>query len=242
MFSAMGMLLVATTWAADVPTGKTGEKTPPATKADAKAPVDPFAKWEKAIATFEESDAKNPPQPGSIIFLGSSSMVRWPLAKSFPDLPVVNRGFGGSQMHEAAHFARRILKKQSPKQIILYEGDNDVGSGKTPEQIETAFRKLMAEIRSDFPQVPVVLIAIKPSKSRWAKRDTIQQANARLAKVCAELPHCQFCDIYPLMLGADGTPNADYYVADGLHLSAAGYAVWAKQLRPLLISESRKPE
>jgi lysophospholipase L1-like esterase len=33
-------------------------------------------------------------------------------------------------------------------------------------------------------------------------------------------------DISGAMLNADGYPNAEYYLSDGLHLSEKGYLVW----------------
>ena len=36
------------------------------------------------------------------------------------------------------------------------------------------------------------------------------------------------------MLGPDGLPRAELYVADKLHLTPAGYAVWTPLLAPLL--------
>jgi hypothetical protein len=32
------------------------------------------------------------------------------------------------------------------------------------------------------------------------------------------------------MLNADGTPRSEFYTGDGLHLNAAGYAVWRQAL------------
>jgi len=60
-------------------------------------PVDPN-RWEPAIQKFEAEDKAHPPVKGGIVFIGASSIVRWSLAESFPDLKAVNRGFGGSEM------------------------------------------------------------------------------------------------------------------------------------------------
>ena len=43
-----------------------------------------------------------------------------------------------------------------------------------------------------------------------------------------------YADIEQQMLGADGMPNPELLVADGLHLSPAGYRVWTAALKPLL--------
>ena len=54
-------------------------------------------KWQGAMEAFAKADAANPPAKGGIVFVGSSSIVRWKsLAQDFPEHRVVNRGFGGS--------------------------------------------------------------------------------------------------------------------------------------------------
>jgi len=64
------------------------------------------SRWEKDIRAFEASDATNRPPAGCILFVGSSSIRLWKsLAADFPGLPVVNRGFGGSQLADAVNFA-----------------------------------------------------------------------------------------------------------------------------------------
>src|SRR5262245_58470889 len=70
-----------------------------------------FARWEKAVAVFEEQDRKQPPPKDAYLFVGSSSIRRWDLPRSFPDHTVINRGFGGSQIADTVHFAPRLILK-----------------------------------------------------------------------------------------------------------------------------------
>ena len=55
-------------------------------------------RWEKDIAAFEAADKMSAPQKGGIVFVGSSTIRRWDTASYFPDLKIINRGFGGSNM------------------------------------------------------------------------------------------------------------------------------------------------
>ena len=48
---------------------------PPVEIAPPPRPVDPFAKWEKNIAAIEKRLSANPPKPGGVFFVGSSSIV-----------------------------------------------------------------------------------------------------------------------------------------------------------------------
>lgn len=67
----------------------------------------PEEKWSGSVADFDKKDAANPPAQGGVVFLGSSSFRMWDVERFFPGYKVVNRGFGGSTMPDAVHFAER---------------------------------------------------------------------------------------------------------------------------------------
>ena len=47
---------------------------------------------------------ETPPAPGGALFIGSSSIRMWDLAKHFPaEENAINRGFGGSHMADSTH-------------------------------------------------------------------------------------------------------------------------------------------
>lgn len=73
-------------------------------------------RWEPAIQKFEAEDKANPPVRDGIVFIGASSIVRWNLAESFPDLRAVNRGFGGSEMADSARYAARDPRRRDRTQ------------------------------------------------------------------------------------------------------------------------------
>ena len=105
-------------------------------------------RWEKDIAAFEASDRTNPPPKGSVLFIGSSSIRLWKsLAADFPDLKVINRGFGGSHIPDTTHFAERIIFPYEPSKIVLYAGDNDIAGGRSPEQVFADFKELVEKVR-----------------------------------------------------------------------------------------------
>src|SRR4028119_636473 len=74
--------------------------------------------YAKEIAAFEAADAKAMPAPGGVLFVGSSSIRLWnTLAEDFPDLSVINRGFGGSQIADSTRYAGRIILPYRPKTV-----------------------------------------------------------------------------------------------------------------------------
>src|SRR5438445_6336484 len=68
------------------------------------------SQFESEIKAFEAADRTNPPPRNAILFVGSSTIRFWKtLAQDFPDLKVINRGFGGSHLSDSTPVADRII-------------------------------------------------------------------------------------------------------------------------------------
>ncbi|MGQ9504379.1 MAG: GDSL-type esterase/lipase family protein [Thermogutta sp.] len=203
--------------------------------AEKKQPASP-TRWETAIAKFEEKDRAEPPPKDAILFVGSSSIVRWDVPKWFPDLVTLNRGFGGSQIHEVTYYADRIVIPYQPRVIVFYAGDNDIAAGASPEEVLDRFQQFVTKVRTSCPATPIIFISVKPSLARWHLIDSIRRANRMIEEYCRQRPSLRliFVDVDQPMLGEDGKPRAELFVKDGLHLSEEGYRLWTKLLRPVL--------
>jgi len=211
----------------------------PAAAQDQARPKTPAAdRWEAAIAAFEAEDKKTPPPQDAVLFVGSSSIRLWDLPKSFPGVAAINRGFGGSQMVDAARYARRIITPYKPRLIVLYEGDNDLNAKKSPEQIAVDFDDLLKTVRAELPETPLLVVGCKPSPARWKLVEQQRQLNRLLAERCQKDGRATFLDVETPMLGADGQPRAEMFRTDNLHLNDAGYAVWNALVAPHLAVKS----
>lgn len=191
-------------------------------------------RWESSIAAFEAQDAKTPPPKRGVLFLGSSSIRLWNVQKSFPGLPVINRGFGGSQIVDSVTYAERIAIPYQPKVIVFYAGDNDTAAGKSPAQIAADFKALVEKIHEALPETRIVAIAIKPSISRWKLIDKVRQTNALIRAEAEKAPQTVFIDVEKPMLGPDGKPRPELFRKDGLHLNDEGYKLWTSLVLPQL--------
>lgn len=194
----------------------------------------PPDRWEQAVEAFEESDRKNPPPKGGVVFLGSSSFRRWDLDKWFPGKGLINRGFGGSQMADALRYLDRIVLPLEPATVFVYEGDNDIGQGKSPDTVVREFRELVSRVHAALPDARIVFFGVKPSIRRWHLIGRAREANARIRAIAEEHPLLGYVDTETGLLGSDGQPRADLFVEDGLHLNDAGYAIWAGLVAPYL--------
>jgi lysophospholipase L1-like esterase len=192
-------------------------------------------KWEKEIAAFEAKDKESPPPQDGIVFIGSSSIRRWDLKKSFPQLPAINRGFGGSQLADSVKYVPRIVIPCRPKTIVLYAGDNDIAAGKSPQQLAADFAAFVKAVRGQLPKSKIIFLAIKPSPSRWKFYEEQQTANRLIREQCETGENLDYVDLVKPMLGGDGMPRSELFVKDQLHLSDAGYELWVKVLAPHLV-------
>lgn len=207
----------------------------PASNAASRAESPALDRFETEIRAFESADRLHPPAPGGIVFVGSSSIRRWSsLASDFPDLPVLNRGFGGSTLPEVDHYVSRIVLPYRPRTIVLYAGDNDIASGRTPQQVADDYRTFVRLVRDSLPTARIVVIGIKPSPSRWKLADPSREANRLVADIVRTDTLQSYVDVFTPMLGADGRPRPELFVGDSLHMTPAGYAIWRAQVAPRL--------
>ena len=217
-------------------TGTPDRMTPPPVGTQPGA-VDPpsSAEWVRDMARFAAQDAAQPPPRDAYVFTGSSSVRMWhSLAADFPGKPVLNRGFGGSQVRDAVHHARQVATGYRPRMILLYAGDNDIDAGRSPQKVRHDFRAFVARVRRDVPGARIAFIAIKPSPARAHQLALQQQANAWVKADAATLRGVDFIDVATPMLGADGAPRPELFLEDRLHMNAQGYALWRTVVGPYL--------
>lgn len=150
----------------------------------------------------------------------------------FPDEPVIDRGFGGSEIHDSTAFAVRIIFPYRPRVIVLYAGDNDLAAGMTPDEVVKEYQEFIRTVRERLPETRIAFVSIKPSPSRWYLKNNIIAVNRRIAGLKGR--NLVFIDIFSPMLGSDGNPRTELFKRDRLHLNAKGYRLWASVIRPYL--------
>ena len=186
------------------------------------------------IRNFARQDSISPPAPGMILFVGSSTFTKWKDVQSyFPGHRILNRGFGGTQFSDLLYWADKVIYPYKPAQIIIYEGDNDLAAGKSPEEILQQAKQLRKRIAENLPGVPVIFISPKPSIARWNLKDKYIALNASLKHYAKKAKKTKFIDMWPHMLDASGQP-LPIFEKDNLHMTAEGYKIWAPVIEPYL--------
>ena len=192
--------------------------------------------WDE-IQNFKKEDSLHFPPKHAILFVGSSSFRKWTdFQNYFSGYTIINRGFGGSTLPDMIRYADDIIFPYQPKQIFIYCGDNDLAASDTVSAatVFIRFQQLFNMIRNKLPDASVVFVSIKPSPSRLKLMPKMEVANEMIKKFLSKKSKTGFVDVYHKMLKADGTPMDDIFMEDKLHMTAKGYAIWQKAIKPYL--------
>ncbi len=192
------------------------------------------------IQHFRTEDSIHFPPKHAILFLGSSSFRKWEdVQKYFPGYTIINRGFGGSTIPDAIRYAKEIVFPYQPKQVVIYEGDNDLASSDeiTADSVLNRFEKLFTLIRKHLPNTSIAFVSIKPSPSREKLMPEMEQANSLIKNFLKHQKNAAFIDVYHSMLNKDGTPDKSLFIEDELHMNAKGYHIWQRIIQPYLLKK-----
>ena len=209
----------------------------PVLLANAKEPTRSPEQFTKTIHSWFKSDQKNPPPINCTMFIGSSSIRRWStLAEDFPEINVVNRGFGGSKTSDILHFFDQLIPTVQPQNIVFYCGENDIAKGASPEVPANNWKTFVERVRSVRPDTKFYYIPIKPNPKRWNFWPKYQAANLLIEEYCKSDPKITYIGTIPLrMLASNGKPRPCIYDSDLLHLNTDGYKIWTNEIRKAIL-------
>ena len=177
-----------------------------------------------------------------VVFYGSSSIRLWEtLEEDFKACSPLNIGFGGSTLAACGWFFERVFTNLHPASIVIYAGDNDLGDGRSPEEVFLFFNELVHLVRKKFGDIPLGFISIKPSINRWDIVDKIKQANRLIeAEIKKAGGNICYINIYNSMTDKTGYPKREYLEADGLHITEKGYYLWKEIILKYIVEGNLK--
>lgn len=181
-----------------------------------------------------------------VIFLGDSITHGWEGAgkkawsDNFAPLNAVNLGIGGDQ---TGHILWRItdgkeLSPIKPKVAVIMIGTNNTGAH-TPEQIAGGIKAIIAELHKQRPELKILLLGVFPRAGGIKKEDTVAPADKLNPKIKAinlliakfdNGKNVFYKDIGAKFLNKDGGLERKV-MPDLLHLSQAGYDIWAAEIK-----------
>ena len=200
--------------------------------------------WDEAMHRFAEMDRRDPPELGSIVLTGSSSIARWndQAADALAPLSVIPRGFGGSVMNDVLFHLDQVALKYRPRAIVIYEGDNDTAYGIPKDVILSGLKEIITRVHEALPETRIYVMAVKPSTLRVDVWNDAQQVNAAYQEVARSDPLVFFIDSASPFLREDGKVMTDIFVEDGLHLNVTGNLIWGSIIRAALMPQEARYE
>jgi lysophospholipase L1-like esterase len=188
--------------------------------------------YEPEVEALERSSARRVNGDRPPVFYGSSSIRLWEtLAQDF-DPRVLNLGFGGSTLEACDYFFPRLVPPVHPRSLLLYAGDNDLGDGRSVDQVLTSFRSLANKVTTSLGPIPFGFASVKPSPARYSIIDRIRRLNDLVRGDIESRPSGYYVDVFSAMLDQSGKPRTELFLADGLHLNREGYHLWGRLLQP----------
>lgn len=193
-------------------------------------------RFDKDVKALEARDA-DISSPNPALFIGSSTIRFWKnVEKEFAQYNAINRGFGGSQVSDLIYYADRLILKHDPKFIVIYSGDNDLGSKKSVKRITKDFENLINYIRAHQTQ-PIYILSIKQSPGRAKLAAKISSLNVALKKLCEKTPLTKYVDFNSSLLNKKGQAQTKYFRKDAIHMNDKAYKILNKKLSKVLEEE-----
>lgn len=194
-------------------------------------------RFAKDIAKFKEEKALK----GGIVFTGSSSIRLWKtLKQDFPDLPVLNRGFGGSVANDLVVHFDTVVARHEPKLIVTYTGGNDLNAKLSAREAFADYTKFLNKVHERLPKTRVIVTSVKIAEKRITQIPQVHELNRMLKNWTQGKDWVRYLDCTSYLADEQGKPIRKYYIKDLLHLNPEGYAEWKKILDPVLREEWAK--
>jgi hypothetical protein len=193
-----------------------------------------FPQYAAVVDRWVQQDDLEAGPPAPVVFVGSSSVRRWEgLARAYADRTPLQRGFGGAQLGEVALHTSALVTRHDPRVVVVYAGTNDVAAGVDAPTVVERFRCFRQRVGNALGwDRPVLFVAITPNPARWSSWSTAAAVNDGVASLVAGDPGLRYVDVATPFLATGSPPAGRLFVADGLHLSEEGYALWNSVLRP----------
>ena len=120
-----------------------------------------------------------------------------------------------------------------PKAVMLMIGTNNTGGSTAPE-IAAGIGAVILELRTNFPDAKILLLAIFPRGMPGdAVRDKIAQVNKLIARL-DDQKRVFFMDIGSKFLDEKGVFLPESFRPDNLHPQARGYDIWGQAVQARL--------
>lgn len=177
---------------------------------------------------------------GGTLLLGHSHIDFWDAWETQTGLTNYvngyNVGIGGTTTKDWLYAYDKLIKPFAADRFVISVGENDVTVwGEDGEDVVERLKELFEKIHTDFPDAEIYYIYSLPSPTKYVNGAYVNAKYAALVTgekvLCESLDYVQGVDTFDVLATADKkNANVDLFLADNVHLNAAGYQAWSDYL------------
>lgn len=168
-----------------------------------------------------------PVQDTDIVFVGDSITARFEWDEYFTEYKVANRGID-SDVTEGVYNRLDTIISQTPENIFLMIGINDIRQGIPENTTLFYYEKILDELKTALPDCQIYVQSVLPVHTSTGIDNASVQSLNRFLRKLAEEKNLPYLDIYSAV--ADKENNFTYTV-DGVHPTGAGYSIWTEIIK-----------
>lgn len=164
-----------------------------------------------------------------IIFIGDSLIEWFDWAARFPEHEVHNLGISGETVDWMLDRLPRITQSiPGADKVFVLSGINNVAM--EDSNIFKPYGQTLKEFRQAYPGAEIYVISLLPTLLPWINPQNIETLNEKLQDL-ADDNGAEYIDMHSTFLRHG---LKEMLVADGIHISEAGYAAFSAGIAPYL--------
>lgn len=172
------------------------------------------------------------PARTSLVFIGDSLTEWYDWEQRFPAYEVMNLGISGETVEELLD-RRSFIRSRAgtPDHVFLMSGINNILQERY--LITAPYREIVRSFTTWWKRAAIVVQSLLPVDYAWISNDLIRDINRQLGEISRE-EQVSYLDVYAAFIDAAGNLRDGLLSDDGVHLSNAGYTVWAYEIERYL--------
>ncbi len=239
------MVLLVFSYMCFVPTADAWQENE-SVQTEAPVTVQPVSRLEEswwAERHQAKLDARDQMESVDLVLIGDSITHSWETTgqdvwrNSYPDVATLNLGFSGDRTeHVLWRLENGELDGVQPKAVMLLIGTNNTGHHlHDPTDIAAGVKAIVEDLKTRLPESRVLLLAVFPcDKDPQSPRRKNNEAVNELICDLHDGQCVHYVDICERFFNEDGEMTEEI-TPDYLHLSPAGYQIWADAVKPTLM-------
>jgi len=183
--------------------------------------------WSPAMEAVIEADMDLALPERPILVVGGQRVRLW---RDLPDRlaprPVLLRPLGDATIEDIRYHYDRLVGHYRPDTLVIVPGyaELHLRDSKTAAAFVRAARELLATDEAYGVTRQRILLTPMLMPLHPEDDERVRAIGAATLGLAATLPNLLILDPNELLTRADGRPNPDYYLSDGINLNSEGYA------------------